>query len=158
MEELSGSSFKEDLLKYEPSQDVLCRETLSKEHSPEDLFPDEALPEDLSFEDSFTTETISQDLSSENSSTAGDKPSNSSIGDKPSKDMSSEEDLESKKNAELPDIRRDIVKFLRAVMQWCDDNANTSNNIITNFKAQLPFIIVLGVIILLLWVLKFIYG
>lgn len=166
MEELSGSSPKEKLLKDEPSNSIFCRETPSKDLPLEDLFPDETLPEDLSFEledvfakenlaedssyeDGFTTETIHQDLSSANSSTGGDKPS---------LHTSSEENLEREKDSELPDIRHDIVKSLRSVMQWCDDMANAPNDLVTNFKTQLPFIIGLGVVILLLWILKFIYG
>lgn len=167
MEESSGVSPKEESLNDESSHDVFCRETPSKDLPFKDLLPDEALPEDLSFEfedifakgslaedlsleDGFTTETIHQDLSSENSSTEGDKPS---------LHTSSEENLVSgEKDSELPDIRRDIVKSLRSVMQWCDDMANAENDIVTNFKSQLPFLIGLVVVILLLWVLKFIYG
>lgn len=169
MKESSGLSSKEEAVKGEPSNDIFCQKTPSKDLPFEDLFPDEALPEDLSFEfedvfakgslaedpsleDGITTETIHQDLSSENGSTGADKPFMHTLH------TPSEENLVSEKDSELPDIRRDIVKSLRSVMQWCDDMANTQNDIITNFKSQLPFIIVLGVIILLLWVLKFIYG
>lgn len=166
MEEQSDLSSREELLKDEPSKEVLCQETPSKDPPLDDLFPDEVLPEDLSFEfadvftrgtlaedpsleDGFTTETIYQDLPSEDSTTEGHQPP---------KDTSPGENLKSEKDSKLPDIKRDIVKSLRAVMQWCDDTANAPNDIITNFKSQLPFIIGLGVVILLLWVLKFIYG
>jgi hypothetical protein len=165
MRKLSGSFSKEELLKDDPSKDALSRETLPKDLSLDELLPDETLlenfsfefedvfaegtlPEDLSFENGFATEMVSQDLSSENSSAR----------DKPSKDTSSQEDLATEKDPEFPDIGHDIKKSLRAMMQWCDDVANTPDNIITNFKSQLPFIIVLGVIILVLWVLRLIYG
>ena len=166
MEEQSDLSSREELLKDEPSKEVLCQETPSKDPLLDDLFSDESLPEDFSFEfkdvfaggtlaedpsleDGFTTETIYQDLPSEDGATERHQPP---------KHTSPRENLEREKNSQLPDIKRDIVKSLRAVMQWCDDKANAQNDIIANFKSQLPFIMALGVIILLLWILKFIYG
>jgi hypothetical protein len=166
MEEQSDLSSREELLKDEPSKEILCQETPSKDLPFDDLFSDEALPEDLSFEfedvyaggtleedpspkDRLTPGTIYQDLPSEDRTTEGHQPP---------KHTSPEENLESEKDSKLPDIKRDIVKSLQAVMQWCDDKANDQNDIITNLKSQMPFIIGLVVVIVLLWVLKFIYG
>ena len=166
MEEQSELSSREELLKDEPSKEVLCQETPSKDPPLDDLFSDEALPEDFSFEfeevfargtlaedpsleDGFTTEVIYQDLPSEDGATEGHQPPKHTLPG---------ENLESEKDSQLPDIRHNLAKSLRAAMQWCDDTANAPNDIIANFKSQMPFIIGLGVLILLLWVLKFIYG
>jgi hypothetical protein len=165
MKEFSGSSSREELLEDEPFEDVLSREKLPKELSPEELFPEETLPEDLSleFEDSFATETVPKDLPDQDRST-GDKLSEDlpaqdrSTGDSLSEDLSPEKDRETEKDPEAPDIGRDIAKSLRAAMQWCDDVANKPNDLMTNFRSQMPFFVILVVIILLLWVLKIIYG
>ena len=176
MREFSGSSSEDELLKGEPSQDALFPETLPKDLSFEDLFPNETLRDDCSFElkniftrnlrfeDDLTRETLSQDLPSQNSSTGEDRPfedtsfEERSVGDVPFEDTSSLEDLEIERDSKLPDIRHRIVKSLQAAMQWCDAVANEPNDIITNLKSNLSFIIVICIMILLLWTIKFIYG
>lgn len=179
MKDLSESFYsKDDLLKDESSKDAFSQETLPNDLSPDELFPDEtsldnpfeceddvtgnSQPDDLSFEDSIATETRPQDLSPENSSTGEDRSTKEpSTEDKLFKGTSSQEEdteTETENDSELPDIGYDIKKSLRAAMQWCDEVANRPDDIVTNFKSQLPFLIALAVIILFLWGLRLIYG
>ena len=156
MKELSGSSSsKEELLEDKSPKEVLSQETLPKE-----VLSQETLPEDFSFEYGSVEETLPQDLSPADNAVgerlSEDLPSkDDSAKERLSEDLSSEDDDD---DYETPHIGRDIAKSLRAAMQWCDEVANTPNDIFTNFKSQLPFLIVLGGIIILLWILRIIYG
>ena len=145
MKELSGSSSsKEELLEDKSSKDVLSQETLPEDFSFEYGPVEETLPQDLSPADNSVGERLSEDPSSKDDSAK----------ERLSEDLSSEDD----DDYETPHIGRDVAKSLRAAMQWCDEVANTPNDIFTNFKSQLPFLIVLGGIIILLWILRIIYG
>jgi hypothetical protein len=169
---------------HENGQDGLfSEETLPKDLS-FDEFPDETLPKDLSFEfedvsvgdlpfeDGFATETAS-----DKSSTGGDpllptenivtlsvsesqrSPSKESpVEAKPFREPLPQDDPETETDLELPDIGQEIKKSLRAAMRWCDEVANTPNDFITNLKSQIPFFVVIGIIILLLWTVRLFFG
>jgi hypothetical protein len=157
----------EDVLSHEtqledfPFEESLTTQTPLEEFPFRDSSSQEMLPQDFSFEYGSLEETPLQDLSFADDS-VGEKLSKDlppkDDRDKLSKGLSFEEEEEEEDYADAPHIGHDIVKAFRAAIQWCDDVANEPNDIFTNFKSQLPFLIVVGGIILLLWIVRFIYG
>jgi hypothetical protein len=163
---LSQDELPEDVLSHEteledfPFEEGLAIQTPLGEPF-RDSSPQEMLLQDFSFEYGSLEETPPQDLSSADNS-AGEKLSKDlplkDDRDRLSKGLPSEEEEEEEDDADVPHIGHTIGNAFQAAMQWCDDVANEPNDIITNVKSQLPFLIVVAGIILLLWIVRFIYG
>jgi hypothetical protein len=160
----------------------------SKDESPEDVLSRETQLEDFPFEEGLATQTPLEELPFRDSSpqemyfsfeygSLEEAPprdlssADNSVGEKLPKDLLPrddrdklsyglpfEEEEEEEYDADTPHIGHGIGEAFRAAMQWCDDVANEPNDIFTNFKSQLPFLIVVGGIILFLWIVRFIYG
>lgn len=174
MKDLSGSfSSTDDLLEDNPPVDALSQETLPKELSSDETLLDNPFeveevparsrqPDDLSsIEDGLAIDAIPQDLSPENSSTVGDRSTKEApFEDKSFKGTSSQQaDPESEtETGSEPDMGHNIKKSLQSMLQWCEEVSNRPDDIVTNFKSQLPFLIVLAVLVLFLWGLKLLYG
>ncbi len=148
---------KEDILEEESSFEVLVADTLPIDLSYEAISTGDKLPQHLSYEELSTVDTLPQYPSPEESSDKTPRSHDVSPIEVSDKDplfhnISSQEDFKHPKEANT------FATSLRAAMQWCDDVTNRPDNIITNFKSQIPFFITLGAIIILLWILRFIYG
>jgi hypothetical protein len=160
----SQDELPEDVLSHEtelkdfPFEEGLAIQTPLGELPFRDSSLQEMLPQDFCFEYGSLEETPLQDLSS----------ADDSVGEKLPKDLPPKDDEdtlseglpsgEEEDDADAPRIGHDIVNAFRAAMQWCDDVANEPNDIFTNLKSQLPFLIVVAGMILLLWIARFIYG
>ena len=161
----SKDELPEDVLSHETQlEDFPFEEGLATQTSLEEPFrdssPQEMLPPDF-FEYGSLEETPPQDLSSADSTIGEKLPKDlppKDDRDKIARGLLFEEEEEEEYDTDAPHIRDGIVKALRAAMQWCDDVANEPNDIFTNFKSQLPFLMVVGGIILLMWIVRFIYG
>ena len=145
MKELSrSSSSREELLEDEPLKDGFLKETPLDDFSFEYGLPSETLPKDLSSKDGSPKEILLDDFS---------------LKDDFSGERLCEEDCsDEEEDSETAHIRHNITRSLRTAIEWCDEIANTQDDFITNFKSHLPFLVVLGLIILLLWALRIFYG
>ena len=175
----------EDVLSYEtqledfPFEEGLAAQTPLEELPFRDSSPQEMLPQDFSFEYGTLEEAPPQDFSFEYSSleeapTQDFSSTDNSVGENLSKDLPSKDDRDKlakgllpeeedgedgeEDYADAPHIGHSIGNAFRTAMQWCDDVANEPNDIFTNFRSQLPFLMVVGGIILLMWIVRFIYG
>lgn len=153
MQELSGSP----LSREEPLDDDFSfeysspRKTLSSPLAPDD---DSSLDDDFSFEYSSIRKTLSSPLTPDDDSSLDNDFSEDDWPNEEDKDdwSDEEEDVES-----VP-IRQSIKSSLRAAVAWCDEITNSQDDFLTNLKSHLPFVVIVGIIILALWALRIFYG
>ena len=155
--QLEDFPFEEGLSTQTPLEELPFRDSSSQEMLLQDFSfeygsLEEAPPKDLSSADNPVGENLSKDLPPK------DDRVKLSKGLLPEEDDGEDGDYGEEDYANAPHIGRSIGNALRAAMQWCDDVANEPNDIFTNFKSQLPFLMVVGGIIVLMWIVRFIYG
>jgi hypothetical protein len=139
----------------------LPSDTPLKDLSSDDGSP-KAIPlDDFSFEYGLPSDTPSKDLSSDDGSPKATQTEDLSLEDDTSREGLFEEDQSEEDEDTYEDtipIRHSLKSSWRAAIEWCDEVTNTQDDFITNFKSHLPFVVVLAIIILLLWVLRIFYG